>query len=118
MNEKDERLISNIDKLLKLHQEHPDLPIIPMVNGEVVADDTHSYWKGEWGRCEKTFIYQGREAIHFADDDLVDVLMDIAGCRYGYDEHGRDVEEFDEAEAMEVYHALPWVECIVVYITL
>lgn len=30
----------NIAELLKLIQENPDLPVIPMVDGEAVCDDS------------------------------------------------------------------------------
>jgi len=30
-------------------QENPDLPVVPMVDGEIVAGDDHGYWQGAWG---------------------------------------------------------------------
>lgn len=45
---------NNAKELIRLIQENPDLPIIPMVNEEVVADDSYTYWMGEWGRDSQT----------------------------------------------------------------
>lgn len=55
-------------EIIKLIEENPELPIVPMVDSEVVADDG-GYWLGKWKRCEVTEYYQGREYIHFRDDD-------------------------------------------------
>lgn len=103
-------------KIIKLIEENPDLPIVPMVDSEVVADDC-GYWQGEWGRCEVTEFYNGREYIHFRDDDEEDVLNDLAGCRYGYDPQGRDIYDLSDDEWDKLYNSIKWIKCIVVYIT-
>ena len=41
----------NLKELFKLIEKHPDLPIVAMVDSDVVADDG-GFWLGEWGRCE------------------------------------------------------------------
>lgn len=46
---------NNIKELLKLIKQHPDLPIVAMVESEVVADD-YGYWMGEWGNVQLTNI--------------------------------------------------------------
>ena len=104
-------------KIIKLIEENPDLPIVPMVDSEVVADDC-GYWKGEWGSCEVTEYYEGRERIHFKDfDDEEDVLNDLVGCKYSHDPHGRDIYDLSDDEWDKLYKSIPWVKCIVVYIT-
>ena len=37
-------------ELLRLMEEYPDLPVVPMVEGEVVSGDkySYSYWMGNW----------------------------------------------------------------------
>lgn len=40
--------MSKTEELLKLIKENPDLPIVPMVDSEVVQDD-FGYWLGAWG---------------------------------------------------------------------
>ena len=103
-------------EIIKLIEENPDLPVVPMVDSEVVADDG-GYWLGEWGRCEVTEYYNGREYIHFRDDDEEDVLNDMAGCKYGHDPQGRDIYNLTAEEWDALYKSIPWTKCIVVYIT-
>ena len=108
---------SNTEELLKLIKENPNLPIVPMVESEVVADDCCNYWMGEWGTCEVTEYYLGREKVHFRDDDEEDVLMDLEGCRWCSTQDGRDIYDLSDEEWDALYKSVPWVKCIVVYIT-
>lgn len=103
-------------EIIKLIEENPDLPIVPMVDSEVVADDC-GYWLGKWGRCEVTEYYKGRERIHFRDDDEEDVLNDLVGCKYGHDPHERDIYDLSDDEWDKLYKSIKWTKCIVVYIT-
>lgn len=105
-----------MNKLLDLIKDNPDLPIIPMVDSEVVAD-YGGYWMGKWGHCEVTEYYLGRERVHFKDDDEEDVLNDLEGCRYSHDKDGRDIYELTDEEWNELYQSVPWIKAIVVYIT-
>lgn len=109
-------MTENIKELLKLIQENPDLEIVPMVDYEVVGDD-YGFWLGKWGYCRKTKYYSGRDRIHFYDDDKEDSLNDMVGCKYSETKDGRDVYDLPDAEWDALYESLPWVECIVVYIT-
>lgn len=104
------------DELLKLIKEHPDLPVVPMVDCEVVADD-FGYWMGKWGRAELTQLYKGREYVHLKDEDEEDVLNDMVGCQYGHDPEGRDIYDLTDEEWDQLYKGLPWEKAIVVYIT-
>jgi hypothetical protein len=103
-------------EIIKLIEEHPDLPVVPMVRSDVVEDD-FGYWLGEWGRCEVTEYYNGREYIHFRDDDEEDVLKDMVGCKYSHDPQGRDIYDLSDEEWDALYKSIPWTKCIVVYIT-
>ena len=47
MREEEKR---NREELFRLMKEHPDLPVVPMVDSEIVADDCYTYWMGSWGR--------------------------------------------------------------------
>ena len=74
---------TNTEKLLQLIKDHPDLPVVPMVDCEVVGYDTYPYWLGHWEWVEVTEYYCGREKVHFKGyDDEEDVLMDMKGCKY------------------------------------
>ena len=104
-------------EIVKLIEENPDLPVVPMVDSDVVADD-YGYWMGKWGKCHVTEYYIGRERVHFKDDDEEDVLNDLVGCRCGYDQDGRDIYDLSDEEWNKVYASVPWIKAIVVYITI
>ena len=108
--------MNNTEELLRLIKDNPDLPVVPMVDYEVVGDDC-GVWLGEWGMSKITEYYLGRERVHFKDDDVEDVLCDMAGCRYSRDSHGRDIFDLSDEEWNKIFESLPWVKCIAVYIT-
>lgn len=103
--------------IIRLIEENPELPVIPMVDSEVVGDDSYAYWMGRWGCCEVTGYYSGRERVHFKDDDEEDVLSDLVGCDYSCDPDGRDIYDLSDEEWSALYEAVPWTKAIVVYIT-
>lgn len=101
----------NRDRLFELMREHPDLPVIPMVNGDgIVAENTYSYWQASWGDAEISEYVVGHERVHFCGSggDKEAVLNDTVG--------GRDWYDATEDEIRIAYYNLPWTECIVVYI--
>ena len=109
--------MTNIEEFLQLVKENPDLPIIPMVDSEIVADDCCTWWMGSWGRSRVTGYYMGRDHIHFQDDDEEDVLADMVGSNYYCSPDGRDIGELSEEEWNVLYQSIPWIKAIVVYIT-
>ena len=109
--------MSHVEELLKLIKENPNLPIVPMVESEVVAGDDYSYWIGEWGCCEVTEYYLGNEKVHFKSDDEEDVLMDLQGCKWCMTPDGKDIYDLSDEEWDKLYKSIPWIKCIVVYIT-
>lgn len=107
--------MSRITEFMELVKANPDLPIIPMVDAEIVGDD-YSYWLGEWGNSEVTEYYNGKEKIHFKYEDEEDVLNDICGCKHGHDPKGRDIYELSDEEWDKLYASIPWEKAIVVWI--
>lgn len=106
----------NRAELIRLIQEHPELPVIPMVGSDIVTDDNYAYWMGSWGRCEVTAYYVGERYVHFKDDDDEDVLADMVGCKHYETPDGRDITDLSEKEWNALYASIPWVPCIAVYI--
>lgn len=110
MKKKDNRLTNpNLAALLDLMQANPHLPVLPMVNEEVVCDDSWAYWMGSWGHAEidQYMVPNGR--IYFKDDDdPFDVLE-----RIGYP---RRVDDMTDEEIDAAYEALPWKKAIFIYI--
>lgn len=105
--------MTNTEKLLQLIKENPELPIVPMVDSEIVGDDSYGWWIGRWGNAEVGHYYLGRECVHFKEeDDEEDVLNDLAGSEYG-----RDIYDLSDKEWDELYDSIPWIKAIMVRIT-
>ncbi len=102
-------------ELFKLMQENPDLPVVPMVDGEIPGDDC-GYWQGAWGYARvDEYLKPKREYDYIffkSDDDVFDVLE-----RYLTKDEFNTLPE-DEDKCKEIYNNLPWIKAIVVYITL
>lgn len=97
-------------QLLDLMKENPHLPVVPMVDSEVVADDTWGYWRGSWDHASLDMYYEAEERIYFYDEhDIEDLVTTVKGWDW--------YETATDDEALEAYRELPWVKCIVVYIT-
>jgi hypothetical protein len=77
-----EKQQSNIETLLKLIKENPDLEIMPMVDYEVCASDDFSRWLGSWGTAKVDEYYVpdfDEERIYFKsmdEDELSDKIFD------------------------------------------
>lgn len=105
---------NNREELFKLIQGNPDLPIIPFVDSEIVADDG-GYWLGSWGSASiDEYFYSKRAERYFfkSDDDVFYTL-----------ERHLSYEEFEalpesEEECRPYYNKLPWNKAIIVYINL
>lgn len=100
----------NREELFKLMKEYPDLPVIPMVDGEIPGDDC-GYWLGTWGEAQLDEYLETSDRFLFkSDDDVFDVLERFLS----YDEFYQlpDVE----SECRKKYDALPWKKAIIVYI--
>lgn len=101
----------NRNDLFKLMQENPDLPVLPMVDGEIPGDDC-GYWLGAWGTSQLDEYLVGNGQVLFkSDDDIFDVLE-----RFLTDDEYYKLPDV-ESECRKVYNALPWKKAIVVYIT-
>lgn len=97
------------EELFKLMQENPELPVVPMVDSEVVCDDDYARWTGSWGSASIDEYFTHDERVFFrSDDDTDDVL--------GYVLNAEEYEEMTDEEAEAVYDALPWVKAIIVNI--
>lgn len=106
-------------KLAHLVAEHPDLPIIPYVDNEVVADDSYRYWIGSPTHVslERYTIgywfnpYDGADHSYYTEDEKDELIEEIA-------EHKYDGTEEDYARAEEEVSKIKWNEGIFLYIGL
>lgn len=102
--------MANIDKLLKLVKENPELLVIPMVDGEIPGDDC-GYWIADWGQSRIDEYLISNERVYFkSDDGVFDVLE-----RFLPDEEFAKLPD-DESKCRPYYNKLPWIKAIVVNI--
>lgn len=102
------------EELFKLMAENPDLPIVPMVDYEIIAEDC-GRWLGAWGISYIGEYIMGEERVYFReDDDLyeVDKVLDEILNKEVYEAIETDTE------AQAAYAELPWIKAIIVNIDL
>ena len=103
----------NREELFKIMREHPELPVIPFVDGEIPPEDT-GYWQGSWGRAEVDEYVIAERAERFlfrSDDDGFDALR----VYMSWDDFDK-LPEDEETCRREYYDKLPWNKAIIVYI--
>ncbi|MGM0337693.1 hypothetical protein [Enterococcus sp. AZ007] len=67
----------NVKTLLDLIKENPDLPIVPMVESEVVAGDDYTTWLGSFGKAEIDHIWDNGEQIYFYSHDFEELVQNV-----------------------------------------
>ena len=106
-----------IEKLIKLHEEHPELPVKTIVDTEVVASDEFSYWLSRIRAVSiKKYIVIDSEVIFYEDMDY-DNVWDIYDYSYVRGKMSEDISE-EEAEKVlaELYEKAPWIEAIIIWV--
>ena len=102
---------AEIKNLLKLIAENPDLPIIPIVDSEIVGDG-YGYGLGSWGsaRIDEIILTSAYGILFKGDDDIFDTLEKCLT-----DEEFEKLPE-TEKQCRPYYDALPWEKAIIIYI--
>lgn len=110
----------NVQSLLNLIKENPALKIVPMIDAEIVADDTYGWWAGSFGKAEIDHIWNNGERIYFKsgdEEDLIEKEFDII-----YDEiFSNSVEPYPaiiNQMAISKVNEYEWEKVIVVWIGL
>lgn len=102
--------MENIEALREMLCKHPDLPVICMVDGEIVPEDNGCRWLAKVGAVWREKVWIGAEGVYCYDNKRVDEdAINDPNCVYP------EMELTDE-RAKEVYDGLPWIECIVLNI--
>lgn len=104
----------NRDELFRLMQENPELPVVPMVDSEIVADDSWAWWIGSWGTASIQEYWVG-ETVYFREDDNWDEVYEAVYDKFF---HRKDTGHLSDEEKLELYRSIPWVKAIIVYIDL
>ena len=102
----------NIKALIQLINEHPDLPVIPMVGQDIVADCTGE-WVAHFGKAEvKKMCIYGEKVIFREEKNAIKTIeaLELEGLT-----EGRTREE--SLEKLNRYlDELEWLEAIIVHI--
>ena len=102
----------NIKEILKLIDEHPDLPVIPMVGQDIVADCTGE-WGAHFGKAEvKKMCIYGEKVVFREWKNAIKTVeaLELEGLT-----EGRTREE--SIEKLNGYlDELEWLEAIIVHI--
>jgi len=107
--------MNKTQEFIKLVQENPDLPIVPMVYGEIVDGDHYSYWMGSFCGCEITeyVCFEGYQGDRFYTRDEQDEIEE-------YFANSEVLVDLSDEEAFRIAHeqaeALDWEKAIVVWI--
>lgn len=102
----------NFSRLVELTAQYPNLPIVPMVQSEVVQGNEFRRWMGSIGKARYDKFFIGEDRVYFYDEnDIEDCINDGAVVWDG------DSISSDE-EALKLYRSLPWTEAIVLDINL
>ncbi len=101
------------DELFKLMQENPDFPVVPMVDYEIVAEDS-GRWLGAWGSSYIGEYLVGEERVCFREDDDPSEIQRTLEEELGYEAY----EAMSEEEEKAAYAGLPWIKAIIVDIDL
>lgn len=106
-----------LSDLFVLIKSNPELPVIPCVDSEIVADGGYNWWLGSWGNAHIETFLSTQEYGMLYKDDIVDVFekfFDYEECEITNDMPG------DEAEKImrEYVDKLPWQTAIIVNIDL
>jgi hypothetical protein len=111
-------------KLLKLAAENPTLPIVAMVNFEVVAGDEFDYWTGEIESVDVTELWLSKcdDARTWDREDAEDDYEAFIEM-YASNEDLMKIESLTDEKlykqaAMEWIAGLPWTKCIVIFVEL
>ncbi len=114
-----EKQQENLKELFKLIKERPDLPIVPMVDTDIVADDS-GYWLGGWGSASIDKYLPHEYGIIFYEQGRPDVV-DIFEKFFDYEKCGIS-EEMPDSEALPIMRekvdSLDWIEAIIINIDL
>lgn len=98
-------------KLLSLMCIYPELPVIPMVDSDVVTDEGYMYWQGSFGdSLVDKYITTANGIILKGHADTFEVLEMV----YTPEE----IQHMNNSELEILFNGLPWKSAIVVYIKL
>lgn len=106
-----------IKKLTKLHEEHPELPVVTMVDTEVVPSDEFSFWLSKIRDVDvKKYMVVDGEVLFYEDMDYDNAwrMYDYSYIRSKIDQYMSEEEVVDVL--VELYEKAQWKEAIVIWV--
>lgn len=100
-----------VNELFELIKENPTLPIVPMVEYDVVGED-YGCWMGKWSysHIDRYLLPPNSEqSIIFENDYTIGEVLE----RWFSEE---ELEKFPESDWKKIYDELPWIKAIIVKI--
>ena len=92
--------------LLKLVQEHPDLPVIPMVDGKICEDDLARF-VAEIGSCYlDEYVFMGERVYFDRDDfeeDVFDAFADELCEHFGYNPRENSAQNLEKEKRLDAF---------------
>ena len=98
-----------IRQALDLIRDNPELPIIPLVNYEVVADDDALYWMGSWGKARIDEYSIDGERIRYLSEGIDELFHRFFGDLF----KGNNLDSGDMKRMVE---GLGWTKAIFIKI--
>lgn len=102
----------NLLNLFELIKQNPDLPIVPIVDYEIVADDYATYWMASWGSARIDSYIFGNERVWYLSDGKEEIFENLFEFPAGLP------KEQEEKFIEDAVSSLPWTKAIMVKIEL
>lgn len=108
-------------ELLKLVAENPGLPVVAMVDAEIVCDDC-GWWLGKLHSCRVDSYIIHNERVLFEEDAEEELLDEFYDRHYEEISHEtiseREREEYAEARALAEIKDIKFKKAIVLYVSM
>lgn len=99
-----------LSDLFELIRQNPDLPIVPMVNYEIIADDYAAYWMARWGEARIDSYLLRDDWVWYLSDGKEEIFENL--CELPEDLSKEQEEKYIE----DTISSLPWTKAIIVKI--
>ena len=104
--------MNKTELFLEIVKENPTLPIIAMVDSEIVADEGYAWWLGSFGESFVGHYYNNDSRVYVREHEDENDIFEDCFCTEDFDENITD------EEISKVVDNLKWIRAILVRIEL
>ena len=104
--------MNNTELFLNLIKGNQNLPIVPMVDSEIVADEGYAWWLGSFGESFVGHYYNSDNRVYVREHEDDNDIFEDCFCIEDFDENITD------EEISKVVDELDWIKAILVRIEL